>query len=47
MYGRAKEVWAAALGEIRAAGLEKHERLLLGPQGASIEVRESEQGHIR
>jgi glycine C-acetyltransferase len=42
MYGRAKEVYAAALGELRAAGLEKRERLILGPQGASIRVRETE-----
>jgi glycine C-acetyltransferase len=41
MYGRAKEVYGAALSEIRAAGLEKQERLILGPQGASIRVRES------
>jgi glycine C-acetyltransferase len=42
MYGRAKEIYATALGEIRSAGLEKRERLILGPQGASIRVRESE-----
>jgi glycine C-acetyltransferase len=41
MYGRAKDVYRAALDEIRAGGLEKQERLLLGPQGASITVRES------
>ncbi len=42
MYGRAKEAYAAALGEIRGAGLEKRERLILGPQGASVRVRETE-----
>lgn len=41
MYGQAKAVYAAALQSIRAAGLEKSERLLLSPQGASILVRES------
>jgi len=41
MYGRAKEVYAATLDEIRNAGLEKRERHLLGPQGATIRVRES------
>ncbi len=41
MYGRAREVYQAALDGIRAEGLEKHERLLLGPQGARISVRES------
>ena len=40
MYGRAKELYAATLDEIRSAGLEKRERQLLGPQGASIRVRE-------
>ncbi len=43
MYGRAKDVYAATLDEIRAAGLEKRERQLLGPQGATIRVRESAQ----
>jgi glycine C-acetyltransferase len=38
MYGRAKDVYAAALEEIRGAGLEKEERLILGPQGASVRV---------
>jgi glycine C-acetyltransferase len=41
MYRSAQAVYAAALETIRAAGLEKSERLLLGPQGASIDVRES------
>jgi len=41
VYGQAKAVYAAALQSIRAAGLEKSERLLLSPQGASILVRES------
>ncbi len=39
MYGRARDVYQASLDEVRSAGLEKHERLLLGPQGASIFVR--------
>ncbi len=42
MYGRAREIYAASLEEIRSAGLEKRERQLLGPQGASIRVRESD-----
>jgi glycine C-acetyltransferase len=42
MYGRAKELYAATLTEIRGAGLEKRERLILGPQAASVRVRESE-----
>ena len=41
VYGQAKAVYEAALESIRAAGLEKTERLLLTPQGASILVRES------
>jgi glycine C-acetyltransferase len=41
MYGRAKEHYTGALDEIRAAGLEKRERWLTSPQGASIDVRES------
>jgi glycine C-acetyltransferase len=43
MYGRAKEHYAKTLEDIRSAGLEKRERLLLGPQGASIKVRETAQ----
>jgi glycine C-acetyltransferase len=43
MYGRARDIYAASLEEIRSAGLEKRERQLLGPQGASIRVRESDQ----
>jgi glycine C-acetyltransferase len=41
MYGPAREHYASILGEIRDAGLEKRERLLTGPQGATITVRES------
>src|SRR5580692_5118022 len=41
MYGSAQAHYQKTLDEIRAAGLEKRERLLLGPQGASIRVRES------
>ncbi len=42
MYDNAKSIYAKTLDEIRAAGLEKRERQLLGPQGASIKVRESD-----
>ena len=42
MYGRAREIYAASLDEIRTAGLEKRERQLLGPQGATVRVRESD-----
>ncbi|HEY3822737.1 MAG TPA: glycine C-acetyltransferase [Polyangiaceae bacterium] len=41
MYGRAKEHYAKTLDDLRAAGLEKRERHLTGPQGATITVRES------
>ena len=41
MRGPAREIYSATLKEIRAAGLEKHERLLLGRQGALIEVRDA------
>jgi glycine C-acetyltransferase len=41
-YASAKALYAATLDEIRAAGLEKRERQLLGPQGATIRVRESD-----
>jgi glycine C-acetyltransferase len=41
MYEGAEIVYAAALDEIRAAGLEKSERRLLGAQGASIQVGEA------
>jgi glycine C-acetyltransferase len=43
MYGPAKDHYAKTLDEIRAAGLEKRERHLTGPQGATITVRESAQ----
>jgi len=43
MYGSARDIYAASLEEIRSGGLEKRERQLLGPQGASIRVRESDQ----
>lgn len=42
MYENARAVYAATLDEIRNAGLEKRERQLLGPQGATIRVRESD-----
>jgi glycine C-acetyltransferase len=38
MFEGAAAVYASVLSEIRAAGLEKHERQLLGAQGASIHV---------
>jgi glycine C-acetyltransferase len=39
MDDRARAIYEAALGDIRAAGLEKIERQLSGPQGASIRVQ--------
>ena len=41
MYGHAQAHYAKTLDDIRAAGLEKRERHLTGPQGATITVRES------
>jgi glycine C-acetyltransferase len=41
MYEGAAEAFASTLEDIRAAGLEKAERRILGPQGASIRVGES------
>ncbi|HEX4445121.1 MAG TPA: glycine C-acetyltransferase [Polyangiaceae bacterium] len=41
MYEAAAEVYASSLAEIRAAGLEKTERQLLGAQGAAIRVGEA------
>jgi glycine C-acetyltransferase len=38
MDAHAREIYRKALDEIRAAGLEKRERLLLGPQAARIRV---------
>jgi glycine C-acetyltransferase len=38
VYDQAREVFAAALEEIRAAGTWKEERILQSPQGAEIEV---------
>jgi glycine C-acetyltransferase len=40
MYEGAREVFAARLEEIRAAGTEKRERVVVSPQGPSIEVRD-------
>jgi glycine C-acetyltransferase len=37
-YGKAKDIYAKTLTEIRDAGLEKKERLLSTPQGAEIAV---------
>jgi glycine C-acetyltransferase len=42
MYGPARDVYLASLSEIRTAGLEKRERLILGPQGSQVRVRESD-----
>jgi glycine C-acetyltransferase len=44
VYTIAREVYGGALAKMRAAGLDKRERVLLGPQGASIRVRENEEG---
>jgi glycine C-acetyltransferase len=41
MYGKAREIYASTLQEIRDAGLEKKERLLVSPQAAEIRVAES------
>jgi glycine C-acetyltransferase len=41
MEPTARDVYAKTLADIREAGLEKHERLLFGPQGASIRVRDT------
>jgi glycine C-acetyltransferase len=41
MYAHAQPHYAAILDDIRAAGLEKRERLLTSPQGATIQVREA------
>jgi glycine C-acetyltransferase len=38
MYGKAKDIYATALSEIAAAGLEKKERLITTAQGAEIGV---------
>src|SRR5690242_760645 len=42
MYGKAKDVYATTLTEIREAGLEKKERRIRTPQGAEIGVMESD-----
>jgi glycine C-acetyltransferase len=42
MYGRAKDLYAATLNEIRDAGLEKNERLIRTPQGAEIGVTDAD-----
>jgi glycine C-acetyltransferase len=39
MYGKAKEIYGAALAEIDSAGLGKRERLITTPQGAEIGVQ--------
>jgi glycine C-acetyltransferase len=41
MYGRAKEIYAKALADIREAGLEKKERSITTPQGAAVKVEGS------
>ncbi len=43
MYGKAKEIYAATLKDIRDAGLEKRERQILSPQAAEIRVGEKQQ----
>jgi glycine C-acetyltransferase len=43
MYGKAKEIYAANLAEVRSAGLEKKERLITTPQGAEIRVQGGDQ----
>jgi glycine C-acetyltransferase len=42
MYGQARELYAAALADIRGAGLEKRERSITTPQGVEIEVQGAE-----
>ncbi len=42
MYGDVKDQIAATLGEIRESGLHKDERIILGPQGADIQVATGE-----
>jgi glycine C-acetyltransferase len=42
MDERAREVFVQRLDAIRAAGLEKRERVIVGPQGASIRVRDDQ-----
>ncbi|MEO6419719.1 MAG: glycine C-acetyltransferase, partial [Polyangiaceae bacterium] len=39
MYGKAREIYAQTLTEIRDAGLEKKERLITTPQGAEVRVQ--------
>jgi len=41
MYADARDIYRQALAEIREAGLEKRERVLLGRQGATVRVREA------
>jgi glycine C-acetyltransferase len=43
MYGKAKDIYAKALAEIREAGLEKKERFITSPQGAEITVAASKE----
>lgn len=38
MYGKTKETLITALDEIKSAGLYKHERIIIGPQGAKIKI---------
>jgi len=42
MYGKARDIYAAALAEVASAGLEKRERLITTPQGAEIRVQGAE-----
>jgi glycine C-acetyltransferase len=41
MFGKARDIYATTLREIREAGLEKKERLITSPQAASITVARS------
>jgi len=40
MFDRARAVYSQSLTEIQSAGLYKEERVILGPQGASIDARQ-------
>ncbi len=44
MYTRARELYAATLDEIRAAGLYKNERVIVTPQGSHIRVARPDGG---
>jgi glycine C-acetyltransferase len=46
MFGRAQEIYAGAIQEIRDAGLYKEERIIVTPQSASIGVEDAKE-HAR